>query len=78
MGKLKNRIPGPHLLISSLAGSALRMHVKSLSKLCNSTSVLEALHGKLDIKIHSPSILYVATRGIKKNTTNIPDVLSTC
>ena len=32
MGKLINRIPGSRLLISSLAGSALRMHVESLGK----------------------------------------------
>ena len=32
MGKLINRIPGSRLLISSLPGSALRMHVESLGK----------------------------------------------
>ena len=32
MGKLINRIPGLRLLISSLAGSVLRMHVESLGK----------------------------------------------
>ena len=32
MGKLINRIPGSWLLISSLPGSALRMHVESLGK----------------------------------------------
>ena len=32
MGKLKNRIPGLRLLISSLPGSALRAHVESLGK----------------------------------------------
>ena len=32
MGKLINRIPGLYLLISSLPGSALRMHVESLGK----------------------------------------------
>ena len=32
MGKLTNRIPGSRLLISSLSGSALRMHVESLGK----------------------------------------------
>ena len=32
MGKLINRIPGSRLLISSLPGLALRMHVESLSK----------------------------------------------
>ena len=32
MGKLINQIPGSRLLISSLPGSALRMHVESLGK----------------------------------------------
>ena len=32
IGKLINRIPCLRLLISSLAGSALRMHVESLGK----------------------------------------------
>ena len=32
MGKLINRIPGSHILISSLPGSALRTHVESLGK----------------------------------------------
>ena len=32
IGKLINRIPGSHLLISSLPGSALRMLVESLRK----------------------------------------------
>ena len=32
IGKLINRIPGARLLISSLPGSALRMHVESLGK----------------------------------------------
>ena len=32
MGKGINRIPGSHLLISNLPGSALRMHVESLGK----------------------------------------------
>ena len=44
MGKLINRIPGSRLLISSLAMS---------------TSVLKTLPGKLDIKRHSTSILYI-------------------
>ena len=48
--KLINRIPGSRLLISSLPGSASRMHVKSLGKPHNSTSVLEAELGKLNIK----------------------------
>ena len=61
MGKLINRIPGLRLLISSLPGLALRTHVEWLGKsLGMSTSVLKALPGKLDIKSHSPSILYVS------------------
>ena len=32
MDKLINKIPGSHLLISSLPGSSLRMHVESLGK----------------------------------------------
>ena len=32
MGKLINRIPGSRLLISSLPGPALRMHVESLGE----------------------------------------------
>ena len=59
MGKLIYRIPGPCLLVSSLPGSASRRHVQSLGKPQYSTSVLEALPGKLDIKRPSPSILYV-------------------
>ena len=54
-----NRIPGLRLLISSLPGSASRTDVESLGKPCNSTSVLEALSGKLNIKRNSPSILYL-------------------
>ena len=54
-----NRKPDSPLLISSLPGSASRMHVESLGSLAMSTSVLKALPGKLDIKRHSPSILYI-------------------
>ena len=54
MGKLINRIPGSRLLISSLPGSALRTHVESLP-------------GTLDIKRHSPSILY------RIPPSNVPD-----
>ena len=59
--KLINRIPGSRLVISSLLSSASRTHVKSRGKPCDSTSILEALPGKLDIKRHSPtsSILYL-------------------
>ena len=56
--KLINWIPGLPLLISILPGFASRMHVETLDRPGNSTSVLEGLPGKLDIKRHSPSILY--------------------
>ena len=60
MDKLINRIPGSRLLISSLPGSALRERMLNRSaSLAMSTSVLKALPGKLDIKRHSPSILYI-------------------
>ena len=59
--KLINRIPGLHLLISSLPGLAMRKHDESLGKPCNSTSVLEALPGTVDIKILSPSFLCILT-----------------
>ena len=58
MGKLINRMPGSPLLKSGLPGLASRTHVKSLGKPRDSTSVLKAWPGKLDIKRHSPSILY--------------------
>ena len=64
MGKLINRILGSRLLISSLLGSALRTHVELLGKPPMSTSVLKALPGKLDIKRHSPSILYLSVGNI--------------
>ena len=51
MGKLINRILGSRLLGCMLNSSA---------SLAMSTSVLEALPGKLDIKRHSPSILYIS------------------
>ena len=59
MGKLINRIPGSRFLVSSLPGSALRTHMNRSASLAMSTSVRKALPGKLDIKRHSPSILYV-------------------
>ena len=40
MGKLINKIPGLRLLISSLPGSASRMHVELLGKHHYSTSIL--------------------------------------
>ena len=36
------------------------------ASLAMSTSVFEALPGKLDIKRHSPSILYICSRGNKQ------------
>ena len=71
MGTLMTRIPDSRLLISSLPCAASRMHVKLLGKPCDSTSILEALPGKLDIKRHSPSILYANQscihRSLKEN-----------
>ena len=55
-----NRVPGSRLLISSLPGSALRTQVESLCKPRDSTSILKALPGKLDIKRREPCILYVS------------------
>ena len=62
MCKLINRIPASHLLISSLPGSASRMQffvLIRLASLAMSTRVLKALPGKLNIKRHSPSNLYI-------------------
>ena len=58
MGLLINRIL---VRISSLPGSALSTHVESLSKPRDVNSILKALPGKLDIKMHSSSILCVIT-----------------
>ena len=58
IGKQINWIPGSRFLISSLPDSASRTHVESLGKPRDSTSVLEALLGILDITRHSPRILY--------------------
>ena len=58
MGILINEIPGLFLLISSLPGSALRTHVDRSASLAMSTSVLKALPGKLDIKRHSPYLVF--------------------
>ena len=60
ISKLINRNLGSRLLISSLPGSALRTLVESLGKPRNVNNVLKALPGKLDIKRHSPSILYIS------------------
>ena len=53
-GKLINRISDLRLLVSSLPGSDSRTHVESLGKPRDSTSILKALSGKLDINRHSP------------------------
>ena len=74
MGILINRIPGSRLLISSLPGSALRTRVKSLNNARDTTSVLKALPGKLDIKRHSPSILYLAVNFKKSSHKTCLDV----
>ena len=58
--KLLTRKPGLRLWISSLPDSASRIHVESFGKPHDSTSGLEALPGKLDIKRHSPSMIYVS------------------
>ena len=65
MGKLINRIPGSRLLISSLPGSALRTHVESLGKPRDVNMRSQALPGKLDIKRHSPGILYIYTNQLR-------------
>ena len=68
VGKLINRIPGSHLLISSLPGSALGTLVESLGKHRNATGVLKVLPGKLDSKRHSRSILYIsASHAVSKS-----------
>ena len=62
MDKLINRIPGSRLLISNLPGSALRTPVESLGKPRDVNMRSQLLPGKLDIKRHSPSILYLLSR----------------
>ena len=62
MGKLINRIPGLRLLISNLPGSALRTHDQSLGKPRDVNKHSQRLPGKLDIKRHSPSILYISPK----------------
>ena len=59
MGKLKKRIPGKCLLISSLPGLALRMHVESFGKSRGVNKRSQALPCELDIKRHSPSIVHI-------------------
>ena len=51
------RILGECLLISSLQGKALRAHTARL--LSDSTCILKAEPGKLDIKKREPGILFI-------------------
>ena len=63
MDKLINRIPGSRLLISSLPGSALITLIELLGKPRGVNKCSQkVLPGKLDIKRHSSSILYVLCR----------------
>ena len=64
--KLINTIQGSRLLILNLPGSASRTHVESLGKPHDSTNVLSALPGKLDIKRHSTGIPYILTKSTWK------------
>ena len=77
MGKLINRIPGSRLLISSLPGSALRTHVKSLGKPPDVNKHSQTLPDKLDIERHSPSILYVYV-SIATNVINLSKDCASC
>ena len=43
MGKMINRIPGLHLVISSLPGSALRTHIEWLGKPCDVNKLSRSL-----------------------------------
>ena len=64
MGKLINRIPGSHLLIKFTRLGFENACWNRSASLVMSTSILKALPGKLDIKRHSSSILYLQyTRG---------------
>ena len=56
--KLMNRTPGSRLLASSLPGSALKTQIESLGKPPDVNKQSQSLARKLDIKRHSPSILY--------------------
>ena len=56
---LINREYGYSLLISSLPGKALRTLVESRGLPSDSTYVLKAEPGKLDIKRHEPGILFI-------------------
>ena len=75
MGKLKNRIPSLHLLISSLPGSASRTHVESVSKPRDLTSVLEALPGKLDKIPGLASRTHVESLGKPRDSTSFLEAM---
>ena len=57
------RILGERLLVSSLRGKALRTLVESQSSPSDSTFVLKAMPGKLDIKRCEPCILFISLHG---------------
>ena len=59
LSRLINRIPGSHLLISSSLGLASRTHVELLGKPRDVNEHSQSLAWYLDIKKHSPSILYI-------------------
>ena len=58
MGKLVNRIPGSRLLYQVYRARLRECMLNRSASLAMSTSNLEALPGKLDIK-RQPSILYI-------------------
>ena len=78
MGKLINRIPDSRLLISSLPGSALRMHVELLGKPCDVNKRSKSLADKLDIKRHSPNIPYLVCQRLSKSSVKMSPVALTC
>ena len=58
-----------YVIIASLQSARLQERILNRSaSLVMSTSVLEALPGKLDIKSHSPSIFYIAVTALLSNT----------
>ena len=59
MGKLINKIQDSSLLIHFYQARLQERMLNRSASLAMSTSVLEALSGKLDIKRHSLSILYI-------------------
>ena len=59
LGKLINRTPGVCLLIKVFQAWFQEYMLNHLTSLAMSSSVLEALPGKLDIKRHSPINLYL-------------------